>query len=286
MGLYPPDDPFLYNNAVFGIQIAVRWYGVLIMMGAVLGAWLAARRAVARGYHADHTWNQLMIGLILGIIGARIYYVIFEWEQFGGDLWRMLNITTGGLAIHGAVVGAIISAIIYTRHQNLPLWQWFDIHMPGFLLAQAIGRWGNFFNQEAYGTPTTLGFGVIIDPIFRRPEYADLAIYPPDTLFHATFLYESLWNVAGVVLLLLLDRWYGTHQPTRRPWLRPGDILFLYVIYYSVGRFWIEGLRTDSLYMGPLRVAQVVSIVLIVAGGVALLVNHRREARRAEAPEP
>jgi phosphatidylglycerol:prolipoprotein diacylglycerol transferase len=276
MGLYPPDDPFLFQTVVFGIPIVVRWYGVFIMLGAVLGTTLAAWRAQHRGYIPEHSWNQLMLGLVMGIAGARIYYVLFEWSRFNGNIWAMINITTGGLAIHGAVVGAIFSAILYTWYHSLPFWAWLDIHFPGFLLAQAIGRWGNFFNQEAHGTPTDLPVGVIIDQARRPAEYMHL---PPDTLFHATFLYESLWNVVGVGLLLLVDRWYGTHNPTRKGWLCHGDILFLYAIYYSLGRFWIEGFRTDSLYLGPLRVAQVVSLLLIVVGGVALAINHARNTK-------
>jgi phosphatidylglycerol:prolipoprotein diacylglycerol transferase len=281
MIFYPPDDPFLINNAVFGIPIVIRWYGVLIMSGAMLGTWLAARRARHRGHNPDHVWNILTLGLLMGIAGARIYYVIFEWSRFGGDLGMMIDITRGGLAIHGAIIGAMLTVIIYTRVKKLSFWEWSDLFMPGFLLAQSIGRWGNFFNQEAYGVPTTLGFGVRIDGQHRLPDYP-LSEYPPDTLFHPTFLYESLWNLTGVGLLLLLDRWYGTHEPARKRWLRHGDLLFIYAIFYSLGRFWIEGLRTDSLYIGPLRTAQVVSLVLIGAGIVALFVNHRRKHSHAD----
>lgn len=276
MGLYPPDDPYIFRIVLFGIPLAVRWYGAIIMSGALLAAWLTTWRARQRGYDSEHVWNQLMLGLVLGIVGARIYYIVFEWERFGGDLWSMINLTTGGLAIHGGIIGALLSVIIYTRWHRLPFWDWLDTCVPGFLLAQGIGRWGNFFNQEAYGRPTTLGFGVRIDPEHRLPPYNDMQLYPPNTLFHATFLYESLWNVIGAGLLLLVDRRFGRPAPEDRRRLRDGDILFLYLIYYSLGRFWIEGLRTDSLYLGPLRVAQVVSLVLIGLGVVALLINHRR----------
>lgn len=272
-GRIPPDDPLLLVSA---LPLAVRWYGLIIVSGALVGTWLAARRAERRGFNPELVWNQLMLGLVAGIVGARIYYVVFEWHQFQGDPLAMINIMAGGLAIHGAIIGALLACIFYTRRRSLPFWAWIDLFVPGFLLAQAIGRWGNFFNQEAYGEPTTLGFGVIIDAAHRLPVYGDMLLYPPDTLFHATFLYESVWNVVGVVLLLLLDRWFGTHQPTVRRWLRHGDLLFLYCIYYSSGRFWIEGLRTDSLYLGPLRIAQVISLTLVLAGSVALLINHRR----------
>lgn len=278
MVLYPPDDPFLFNFTLFGLPIAVRWYGVIIMTGALLGAYLASRRAVARGYDPDHVWNQLMIGLILGIGMARIYYVIFEWDRFAGNLWSIPNITTGGLAIHGGIIGGVLSVLLYARWQKLSFWDWGDVCAPGLLLGQAIGRWGNFFNQEAYGRPTELPIGVRIDPQYRLPPFTDMQQYPLDTLFHATFLYESLWNLAGVGLLLLADRRFGHGAPTGQRRLRPGDLIFLYAIIYSLGRFWIEGLRLDSLYAGPLRMAQVVSLALILLGALALLLNHRRSA--------
>ncbi len=290
MGLYPPFSPFLFQINLFGLPIAVRWYGAIIMSGAMFAAWLASRRAVARGIDPDHIWNQLILGLIMGIGGARIYYVAFEWHRFAGDPISALNLTTGGLAVHGSLIGAILSALIYTRYAKLRFWEWVDMIAPGFLIAQGIGRWGNFFNQEAYGRPTTLPFGVRIDEDRRLPPYGDMQTYPADTLFHATFLYESLWNVTGGSLLLWADRRFGQGAPAERRWLRPGDVLFLYGIIYSTGRYWIEGLRTDSLCLngvggecaGSIRVAQLISLVLIAACAAAMVVNHRRPL----SPEP
>jgi phosphatidylglycerol:prolipoprotein diacylglycerol transferase len=282
MELYPPFGPYLFQTEVFGIPIAVRWYAIFIMSGAMLAAWLASRRAVARNIDPDHVWNQLLLGLIMGIAGARIYYVIFEWSRFAGDPLSILNLTTGGLAIHGALIGALLSALIYAHYAGLRLLAWLDICVPGLLLAQAIGRWGNFVNQEAYGAPTDLGFGLRIDAAHRIPPYDNLQLYPPDTLFHATFLYESLWSLAGVGLLLWLDRRFGTHLPAERRRLNHGDLFFIYAIYYSLGRLWIEGLRTDSLCLYDaagsclVRVAQLVSLALIGAGTLALALRHRR----------
>ncbi|MCS6939102.1 MAG: prolipoprotein diacylglyceryl transferase, partial [Roseiflexus sp.] len=207
MGLYPPDDPFLINTSLFGIPIVVRWYGVIIVSGALLAGWIAAKRAQRRGYDPEHIWNLLLVGMILGIIGARAYYVLFEWPRFAGASWlEIINPATGGLAIHGALIGALIAAALYTRWHHLPLRVFLDIAMPPFLLAQAIGRWGNFMNQEAYGSPTSLGFGVLIDEEHRIGPYRDMQQFPPDTLFHATFLYESVWNLIGFGILIWLER--------------------------------------------------------------------------------
>jgi phosphatidylglycerol:prolipoprotein diacylglycerol transferase len=284
MALYPPDDPYLLQLTLFGLPLAVRWYGVLIMAGALLAANIATRRAVARGYNPDHVWHQLMIGLLLGIIGARLYYVIFEWERFEANWLSAFNLTTGGLAIHGGLIGALLAVVVYTRSQGLRFWDWLDVCVPGFLLAQGIGRWGNFFNQEAYGRPTDLPIGVRIDDVHRLPPYTDMERYPPSTLFHATFLYESLWNVVGFVLLILADRRFAHGAAAERRRLLPGDLFFLYAIYYSLGRFWIEGLRIDSLCAngiggechGSLRVAQLISLGLIALGTLGLLFNHLR----------
>ena len=278
IALYPPDDPFLINTSSFGIPLMVRWYGVLIITGALLAGRLAAWRAGRRGYNPEHVWNLLLLGMVLGVLGARLYYVAFEWERFAGKpLLQIVNPQTGGLAIHGALIGAIVAALSYTRRHKLPFVAWLDICMPAFLLAQAVGRWGNFFNQEAYGRPTSLPFGVIIDADRRLPPYDDMARYPAKTLFHPTFLYESVWNLSGVGLLLWLER-------RLNGWLQSGDIALGYAVWYGLGRFWIEGLRTDSLCTsgvggecaGALRTAQVVSLALVVGGLIGLYLNHRR----------
>ncbi|MEN9935607.1 MAG: hypothetical protein RLZZ387_2186 [Chloroflexota bacterium] len=285
MELYPPDDPYLINTVLFGIPLAVRWYGVLIVSGAMLAGYVATHRAEARGEDPDHVWNLLLLGMVLGILGARLYYVAFEWPRFAGrSLLEIINPATGGLAIHGALIGAVLAAVIYTRRSGLNLVRWLDICMPPFMLAQAVGRWGNFMNQEAYGRPTDLGFGVRIDQEHRLPPYNDIVQYPPETLFHATFLYESLWNLAGFGLLVMLER-------RLRSWLRPGDVALMYAIWYGIGRLWIEGLRTDSLCTsgvggaceGALRTAQLASLALIAVGVAGMALNHR--LRRRPTPE-
>ncbi|GAB4197138.1 MAG: prolipoprotein diacylglyceryl transferase [Roseiflexaceae bacterium] len=275
--LYWPYGPYLVDTELLGFPIAIRLYGVCIVLGALLSGWIAARRAARRGYNPDDVWNLLMLGLVLGVLGARLYYVAFEWRQFAGQsLLFILNPANGGLAIHGALIGAVLAALIYTRWQKLPFVEWLDICLPTVLVAQAVGRWGNFFNQEAYGRPTTLPIGVRIDADRRVDPFRNMQEYPPNMLFHATFLYESIWNIGGFGLLMLLER-------RLRGWLRTGDMALMYAIWYGLGRFWIEGLRTDSLCTngiggacdGALRTAQLVSLLMVVGGLVGIFINHR-----------
>jgi phosphatidylglycerol:prolipoprotein diacylglycerol transferase len=288
MQIYPPDDPFLLNFMLGSIPIALRWYGVLIVGGAMIAAQWGAYRAQQRSQDPEHVWNLVVLGMILGIAGARVYYVIFEWPRFANQsIWMIINPATGGLAIHGALIGAVLAALIYTRRHQLDLREWLDIMMPTFMLAQAIGRWGNFFNQEAYGRPTPFGVGLIIDAQYRIPPYNDLDKYPLTTLFHPTFLYESLWNLAGVGVLIAIERRF-------RDVLRRGDMVLFYAIIYGLGRLWIEGLRTDSLCTDlvggscadALRVAQIASIVLIAAGVIGLWLNHARAPELGDVTAP
>lgn len=277
--IYPPDDPFVINTQLFGFPLVVRWYGVLIVAGSLLAGYIAARRASERGFDPEHIWNLLMLGMILGVAGARAYYVVFEWDRFANrPLLEIINPAGGGggLAIHGAIIGAIAAALIYTRLNKLPTLQIIDIALPTMLVAQAIGRWGNFMNQEAYGRPTNLPFGVVIDQDRRLDPYRDMKQYPEGTLFHATFLYESIYNLSGFGVIMWLER-------RLRGWLRTGDVALMYAVWYGFGRFWIEGLRTDSLCTngvggaceGALRAAQVASLLLFFGGLLGILLNHR-----------
>jgi len=228
--------------------------------------------------------------MLLGILGARIYYVAFEWQRYAGrPLLEIINPQGGGLAIHGAIVGALIAVVIYTRRQHLPLLRWLDICVPTLLIGQAIGRWGNFFNQEAYGRPTTLPWGLDIPADRRIPPYDNLQQYPLSTRFHPTFLYESLWDAGALVLILWIERRF-------RPWLRSGDSALFYSMLYSAGRFVTEGLRTDSLCVGAytldgsctggLRIAQLVSLAALVCCGLILAWRHRRSAGPPELAAP
>jgi phosphatidylglycerol---prolipoprotein diacylglyceryl transferase len=226
--------------------ITIRWYGLLIasavLIGVTLSQYLAKRRAVDPDLLGD-----LAIWLVIGAIPcARIYYVLFEWQEYAK---RPQDI------IHGAIIGGTLATLIFARLKQISVWQLLDLVVPSAILGQAIGRWGNFFNSEAFGAPTNLPWKLFI-PEYRRPFGYEQYQY-----FHPTFLYESLWNLGVFGLLLWLFFW-GLKQPNR---LKVGTLSCVYAIAYSTGRFWIEALRTDSLMLGPLKIAQIVSL-----GGISL----------------
>ncbi|TVQ59305.1 MAG: prolipoprotein diacylglyceryl transferase [Spirulina sp. DLM2.Bin59] len=240
--------------------IAVRWYGFLIACGVVLGVTLAQWLAQKRDVDPDLV-GDLVIWIIIGAIpGARIYYVAFEWENYAQRPAEILAIWHGGIAIHGAILGGLTAAFLFTRLKKVAFWPLIDLIAPGLILGQAIGRWGNFFNSEAFGRPTDLPWKLYI-PRSSRP-----AAWVNFDYFHPTFLYESLWNLGVFALLLALFFW-GIRKPGR---LKVGTLIFTYFIAYSLGRFWIEGLRTDSLMIGPLRIAQIISLLQIGLGSLGL----------------
>ncbi|WP_448571924.1 prolipoprotein diacylglyceryl transferase [Trichothermofontia sp.] len=241
--------------------LTVRWYGLLIatavLMGVTLSQWLAKQRRVDPEAIAD-----LAVWLVVGAIpAARLYYVLFQWQAYAADPLQALAIWKGGIAIHGAILGGTIATILFCRLRKLSFWQIADLIAPSLILGQAIGRWGNFFNSEAFGRPTDLPWKLYI-PIDHRP-----LAYRSFEYFHPTFLYESLWNLGVLGLLLGLFLW-DSRQP--QPRCKPGTLFSLYWLTYSLGRLWIEGLRTDSLMLGPLRIAQVVSLLGMTLGGLGL----------------
>lgn len=238
--------------------LSIRWYGLLIASAIILGTTLAQNLAKRRKVDPEMV-GDLAIWLVVGAIPfARLYYVLFEWQRFQSQPWhKAFAIWEGGIAIHGAIIGGTIAAIIFCSRHKISTWVMADIFMPAVILGQAIGRWGNFFNSEAFGAPTDLPWKLLI-PINRRPP--DLI---NEAYFHPTFLYESIWNL-GVFAILLVTF-------LRFPKLRAGTITMIYAIAYSIGRFWIEGLRTDSLMVGSLRTAQIVSLVAIAAGSIGLV---------------
>lgn len=244
----------------------VRWYGLLIATAVYLGYWLASKKAKAKKQDINHLANILIYGLVLAMVGARLYYVAFNWQFYRHNLFEIIAVWHGGLAIHGGLIGGLLAALLYTRKQKLNFWLWADITAPSLILGQAIGRWGNYFNQEAFGYPTKLPWAIYISPEKRPVQFKNFAY------FHPTFFYESVWNFFGFLLLTWLFS-QQQKQPQKYP---TGTVFLAYLIYYSLGRFFIEGLRTDSLMLGPLRIAQVVSLALI--GFVAIFWYRRLKA--------
>ena len=256
---------------------SIKWYGLLIALSIILGLNLSKKLARYRGID-PHLVSEILPSLILSsIIGARIYYVIFEYRQFSGDNFftpikifniylnipSSLAIWEGGIAIHGALLGGFLSIYLFCKSKKIPLKIFLDLLMPSVILGQAIGRWGNFFNNEAFGIPTNLPWKVFI-PLTNRP-----IIFSNSQFFHPTFLYESLWNLLIFILLI-----YVFNKQNKDHSILPGLITCIYLITYSFGRFWIEGLRIDSLCLGGyppyceggLRIAQFISIFLFSSG--------------------
>lgn len=241
--------------------LTVRWYGLLIatavLIGVTLSQWLAKQRRVNPEAIAD-----LAVWLVVGAIpAARLYYVLFQWREYAAQPLQALAIWQGGIAIHGAILGGTIATLVFCRIRKLSFWQMADLVAPSLILGQAIGRWGNFFNSEAFGRPTDLPWKLYI-PVEHRPW-----AYRSFEYFHPTFLYESLWNLGVFGLLMGIFLW-DLRQP--QPRCKPGTLFLLYWLAYSLGRLWIEGLRTDSLMLGPLRIAQVVSLSGMALGAWGL----------------
>jgi len=257
-----------------GSSFPIYWYGILIVAGALVGAWVATIEAKRRGIDTDHVWNGLLLALILGVIGARLYHVISSptgttigFDYYVQNPMEVLNFRQGGLGIYGAVAGGLVAILIYVRYAKLSFWTMVDIAIPGLFLGQAIGRWGNFFNQELYGYPTTLPWGITIDAAHRLPMFADLTKYPVETTyFHPTFLYESLWNLGSALLVLYLARRWSK--------AKPGDLLLLWGILYGLGRFLTEFQRPDAWLISGIPTAQIIGLALIVICGVALMYRH------------
>ena len=240
--------------------IVVRWYGLLIASAVLIGVTLSQYLAKFRNVNPDFL-GDLAIWLVVSAIPcARLYYVLFEWQEYAQRPGDIIAIWKGGIAIHGAIIGGSIATILFARWKRTSFWQLLDLVAPSLILGQAIGRWGNFFNSEAFGKPTDLPWKLYIARNYRPLELLNF------DYFHPTFLYESIWNL-GVFILLLSIFFWGLQQYNR---LKTGTIAAVYLIAYSLGRVWIEWLRTDSLMLGPLKIAQIVSLSAIALGFVIL----------------
>lgn len=248
---------------LFGLEIY--WYAIIIVSGILVAIWLSSREAVRVGFKKDDVGDFMLWALPLSIVGARIYYILFDLPKYLADPLQIFNIRSGGLAIYGGLITGALVVFFFTRYRFMNTWTFLDIAAPSVLLAQAFGRWGNFMNHEAFGGDTTRSFleslhlpnfiidNMYIDGIYRQP----------------TFLYESTWCLIGVILLLVLRK--------KPHFFKEGEIFLSYIIWYSFGRFFIEGMRTDSLYLfANIRVSQVLSAILFV-GAIAILIWRRKK---------
>ncbi|EWW10175.1 prolipoprotein diacylglyceryl transferase [Staphylococcus aureus H38226] len=249
-------DPVAFNLG----PLSVRWYGIIIAVGILLGYFVAQRALVKAGLHKDTLVDIIFYSALFGFIAARIYFVIFQWPYYAENPSEIIKIWHGGIAIHGGLIGVFIAGVIVCKVKNLNPFQIGDIVAPSIILAQGIGRWGNFMNHEAHGGPVSRAF---LEQL-HLPNFIIENMYINGQYYHPTFLYESIWDVAGFIILVNI-----------RKHLKLGETFFLYLTWYSIGRFFIEGLRTDSLMLtSNIRVAQLVSILLILIS-ISLIVYRR-----------
>lgn len=240
--------------------LSIRWYGIIIAIGIILAFIVVQKEMVKRGMHPDFLTDLLIWAVPISIISARIYYVVFSWDYYREHPEKIIQIWEGGIAIHGALIGAFLTTYIYTKRKGISFWKTADIAAAGILIGQIIGRWGNFVNQEAHGGPVSPSF-LEKTPI---PDWIMHQMTIDGVTYHPTFLYESLWNLVGLIIILSL----------RRVNLLRGEMFLFYLVWYSVGRFFIEGMRTDSLYGGELRAAQFVSVTTIMIAVVLFIVRR------------
>jgi phosphatidylglycerol:prolipoprotein diacylglycerol transferase len=298
--------PLALNPIVFSIgSLQVHWYGLILGFGALAGLFLAIREGRRFGIPQEFFMDMLLLGVPSAIIGARIYFVAFKWEDYKDNLIDIFKIWNGGIAIYGALIGAIICGIIYFRYKGYSFWRIVDICAPGLLAGQMIGRWGNFVNQEAYGSVVEESF---LRDKLHLPDFIVNQMYIGDAFHHPTFLYESLWSLLGIALLMVLRR---------QKFVRAGEIFMSYFIWYSIGRFFIEAVRTDSLafngsagvasfinglwkpmewlgfeqgYLDPsygnIRISQLLSLLIIVAAVLLIIIRRVTGEPKAHYSDP
>ena len=261
------DIPLPFLNQSFHIY----FYGILITIGVIAAAFLAQFEAKRRGLNPDVVWDVLFWVVVAGIVGARIWHILTPPPSMVAQgittKWYlmhpldMINIRNGGLGIPGAIIGGALALWIYCRNKKLPFLTWLDVMAPGVALVPAIGRWGNFFNQELYGKPTNLPWKIYIDPLHRVAGYQNYDYFTP------LFLYESLWTLLNMAVLLWLGRRF-------EKWLKPGDLFFIYAILYAIGRFLLEFLRLDASQVAGINFNQTFMVIVAVVSVVAFFLNH------------
>ena len=268
--------------SVFGFRIA--FYGIIIGIGMILGTYLAAKDAERRGLGEDAVYDFIVWGIIVGIIGARLYYVFFQWDSYKDNLLQILNLRAGGLAIYGGVIGGILTLVVWCRLKKKKFFEMADSLVLALLLGQILGRWGNFFNCEAFGRYTESLFAMrirraIVNPIMIDEELLNHLIIENGTEYiqvHPTFLYESCWNLC---LLLFILFFWRKHQAFT------GEIFLAYIAGYGLGRFWVEALRTDSLLIPGtnLAVSQCIAGICFLTASVLIILGRRQSKARTRA---
>lgn len=270
---------FSINRVAFDVfGISIYWYGIIIAAAFLSCVLLGMRHSRKFGLEPDNVIDLVLFAAPAAIVCARLYYVIFSWEDFKDNPVEIFNTRNGGLAIYGAIIGAFIVAYIFAKAKKIGVLRLLDFAVPYLPLGQAIGRWGNFVNQEAFGTNTTLPWGMTSNTVkmylinnYENLKQQGILVNPEDPV-HPTFLYESLWNIGAFFILI----WY---RNKRKP---QGEVLFLYMILYGLGRFWIEGLRTDSLMIGNLRISQLLSGVFAVVFLIILFIRRKKVSEETE----
>lgn len=286
-------DPVAFTIPL-GDGFNIFWYGIIVTLGIAIGAWWAGREIERRGQNVDEFYNGLIIVVFAGYFFARLTFVLLDVIDGRGaqydTLGAIVNIRAGGVNILGGFIGAALLGASYIRWRKLKFWHYADVAGPALLVAQAIGRWGNFINQELYGPPTTLPWGITIDPLHRLFEYSDMSAYPPETRFHPTFLYESLALLVGFFLLTWLNK------RNRDEW-RPGTLFDIFMIWWGGNRAWIEFFRPDQPAIGDSVITySMLASLGIAAAGIFLLLSRynklpdrksaKRRQRRTLKPKP
>lgn len=244
--------------------IKIYWYSVTMFLGVLLGIVVAYVEIKRKKINIDYFENMAFYAIVFGFLGARLYYVLFNLDYYLNNPIEIIEVWNGGLAIHGGIIGAVLSIFIYCKKKKVNFYLMLDVCAPALMIGQIIGRWGNFFNSEAHGGIVTRSF---LESI-HLPNFIINGMYINGNYYHPTFLYESFFNLIGFIILMILRRNKKIHI---------GVITGLYLIWYSVVRFFVEGLRTDSLMLGNLRMAQVISIVLLIVGFILIIFSSKKD---------
>jgi len=243
--------------------IQIYWYSIMILFGILIGLTFIYMEAKKQNINTDFLTNLAFYAIIIGIVCARIYYVTFNWDYYSKNFLEIFEIWNGGLAIHGAIIGGGLFTLLYCKKHRVNIYRILDVCVVGLIIAQAIGRWGNFFNQEAYGMATTKETLLSMN----IPQFVVNGMNINGVYHHPTFLYESIWNIIGFIGLLTIRTFVKK--------IKTGQLTGIYLVWYSLGRIIIEAMRTDSLMLGNIKVAQLVSIIFIIAGILLIIFRNR-----------